>query len=143
MTSMDRKRFLAFIVDYSLLFVLNFIFFSSATLFAAKQETMLQSQYMILSLIVTNFFLCVYIPTKQDGSTIGKRIWNLHVVNTSKKPRTFWQSFLREWVLKFSLIIVLIPLNLVYSIFVSINERKFSFHYAHDIFLKTRVEYRR
>lgn len=143
MKAIDRKRVLAYLIDFSILFFLNFLFIFSARVFALDAKTVTQSQYMWVSLVVTNFLLCVYIPTKQAGSTIGKMLFKLQVVNISKQPRTMWQSFLREWVLKFSLFMVLIPFNIVYSILVSIKEKHFSFYYAHDIILKTNVVYRR
>lgn len=98
---------------------------------------------MIVSLIVTNLLLTSYIPTKTNGSTIGKLIFKLQVVNENGKSRTYWQNFLREGVLKFAFFAFFIPMNVIYCIMISVSNKKLSLVWAHDVLLKTDVKFRR
>ncbi len=106
-------------------------------------ETANQSNYMIASMFATNIILTSYIPTKTNGSTIGKMIFKVKVTNLNGKPINYWQSFLREGILKFAFVAFFIPMTVIYCIMVSVPQRRLVLVFAHDVLLKTEVTIRR
>lgn len=137
------RRAFAYIFDFCLLLLLTTIFVFSANVFSMSAETANQSNYMIASMFATNIILTSYIPTKTNGSTIGKMIFKVKVTNLNGKPINYWQSFLREGILKFAFVAFFIPMTVIYCIMVSVPQRRLVLVFAHDVLLKTEVTIRR
>lgn len=136
----NLKRLGAFAIDFTIAFVVLNIFLFSYKVFMLDPQTMHQANYMLACAIIAMGILFVYMPTKNEGMTIGKMIVHLRVVNVNGKKRTWFQSFLREGVCKFSFVTFLIPLNIIFSLIESVKQRKVTLVFAHDELLRTTVE---
>ena len=133
------KRMCAYAVDLLITAVVLNIFLFSYQVFQLDPQMAVKGNYMLLCAVLSILFLFIYIPTKQTGQTIGKMLFHLRVVNTNGQKRTWFQSFLRECVLKFSFIVFLIPMDIVYTIMESIRQRKIIICIGHDALLNTEV----
>lgn len=133
------KRLCAYAIDLLIAAVLLSIFLFSYQVFRLDAQMAAKGNYMLLCAFLSILFLFIYIPTKQNGQTIGKMLFHLRVVNTNGAKRTWFQSFLRECVLKFSFILFLIPMDIMYTMIESIRQRKFMICIGHDALLNTEV----
>lgn len=133
------RRAIAYIIDFLVLSILLGIYMFSAYLFWQKPETSNKAIFMVLCGFISVFFLCGYMPAKLDGQTIGKLVTRIQVVSKNGKKRSIWQIFCREFILKYSFVIVFIP-SLISSCAISIFKRKkFKVDFIHDEFLDTQV----
>ncbi|WP_416325337.1 RDD family protein [[Eubacterium] hominis] len=133
------KRMCAYLIDLVIAVVLCNLFLFSYKVFLMDPEMASKANYMLLCALLTIFFLFIYLPTKQDGQTIGKALFHLRVVNINGKKRTWFQSFLRECVMKFSFIMFLVPLDILYTLIESVKARRLVLCVGHDMLLNTDV----
>ena len=90
--------------------------------------------------LITVLLLTCYVPTRNNGQTIGERLMHLRVVNKNGKPRTWWQSLLRECILKVSCAPLFVLFSVVYYVvYLLIMQRDPKGELAHDLLLKTSV----
>lgn len=136
----NLKRVCAFMIDFMIAYGILNLFLFSYRVFLLEAETAYRANYMLLCAILSLCFLFIYLPTKQNGQTIGKMIFHLRVVNCNGKQRTWFQSFLREGVCKFSFVAFLVPIDVMYSLMESIKQRKLKVVFAHDLLLNTTVK---
>lgn len=133
------KRAFAYAIDLICVYCILSIFLFAYRVFLLDPETIYRANYMLLCAVLSIGFLCMYLPTKHNGQTIGKVLLHLQVVNNNGANRSMFQNLLRECVLKFSFIAIFIPINVIYSIIESIKQRKLQLVMAHDILLNTNV----
>ena len=88
------KRMCAYAVDLLITAVVLNIFLFSYQVFQLDPQMAVKGNYMLLCAVLSILFLFIYIPTKQNGQTIGKmHVSILRVVNTNGQKRTWFQSF--------------------------------------------------
>lgn len=133
------KRMCAYAVDVAIALILCNIFVFSYHVFQLDPQMAPKANYMLLCAFLSVAFLFIYLPTRENGQTIGKMLFHLRVVNTDGKKRTWFQSFLRECVLKFSFIMFLIPMDIIYTLMESVRQRRFVLCAGHDALLNTEV----
>ncbi len=134
------KKYVAYLIDLCLnLFATSvFLFFQRSFV---GQNYYLRSYYMLACAIIILMYLTVYLPVRTDGQTLGMILMHIKVENIDKTPRTFFQSFLRELVLKFSMAPIFIPIIGCYLIVVNgIMKRNLRLELPHDIILNTRIK---
>lgn len=137
--NLTMKRLCAYVIDMGAAILLLSIFMFSYQVFLLEPETASKAGYMLLCAFLSICFLFIYLPTKENGQTLGKVIFHIRVINEDGKQRTWFQNFLRECVLKFSFVMVLIPMDVIYTLMESIRQRKIVIVMAHDALLKTSV----
>lgn len=133
------KRMCAYAIDMAIALILCNIFVFSYRIFQLDPQMAPKANYMLLCAVLSIVFLFIYLPTKENGQTIGKMLFHLRVVNADGNRRTWFQSFLRECVLKFSFIMFLIPMDIIYMVMQSISQRRLVLCAGHDALLNTDV----
>lgn len=134
------KKIVSYAIDYLLVAGLGGIYAFCANVFYLNPETQSQATLMLVCAFITVILLTCYIPTKCGGQTIGQKLMRLRVVNKSGKNRTYWQSFLRECLVKISFAPLFAPFSIVYYvIYLLIMQRNPNGELAHDLLLKTTV----
>lgn len=134
------KKILSYAIDYLLVAGLGGIYGFCANVFYLNPETHNQAALMLVCALITAILLTCYIPTKCGGQTIGQKLMHLRVVNKNGKQRTYWQSFLRECLVKISFAPLFIPFSIIYYVvYLLIMQRNPNGELAHDTLLKTAV----
>lgn len=134
------KKYVAYLVDLGINFAATPLFFFFQRSFIGQSDY-LRSYYMLACAIIILLSLTVYLPVRTDGQTIGMILLNIKVENVDKTPRTFFQSFLRELVLKFSMAPIFIPITGCYLIVVNgLMKKNLGLELPHDIILNTRIK---
>ncbi|WP_171014889.1 RDD family protein [Culicoidibacter larvae] len=134
------REIVAYGVDYLILSVLISIFVFCASIFTISSETQNQAMLMLVCVLVVFFFCTSYIPTKQDGQTIGQKIMRLRVLNVNGKKRTYVQSFFREGIVKITFAPLYVLVSGGYFLIVNLlMKRDITAEMPIDILLKTDV----
>lgn len=133
------KKGLSYLIDYALVLVFSQIYFFCAEVFFLNQNTHGQAIMMLICALITVLILTCYIPTSLQGQTIGQKLMKLKVVNLNGTKRSYWQSFLRECVVKITFGPIFIILNILYFIVHVITKREFEIEFPHDFLLKTKL----
>lgn len=134
------KKILSYLIDYGLIILFLELYFFCINVFMLDEKTYHQAYIMLACAFVTVFILTSYIPTSTKGQTIGQKIMKIRVVNKNGKARSYWQSFLRECLIKITcgpLFIIFTGLYFVVDMFVN---RNLDVQLPHDMILKTKVE---
>lgn len=134
------RKIVAYGIDYLILSVLISIFVFCASIFALNNETQNQAMLMLVCVLVVFFFCTSYLPTKQEGQTIGQKIMRLRVLNTSGKKRTYVQSFFREGVVKITFAPLFVLVSGGYFVIVNLlMKRDIGAEMPIDILFKTEI----
>lgn len=134
------KNMLSYLIDYLLVAGLGALYAFCASVFYLDPATQSQAMLMLVCALVTTLLLTCYVPTKTNGQTAGQRLMHLRVVNKSGRPRTYWQSFLRECIIKISFAPLFILFSAIYYVvYLLIMQRNPKGELAHDLLLKTGV----
>lgn len=136
---MNGKRLIAYVIDLVITISVTAMYLFFATNFYYDSATYTQGNFMVLCAMISIFFLLGYVPTKTNGQTLGKIIMKLRVENLNGKPRTMWQNILRELILKYGFIYMLVIFDAVYMVYQSLVNKKIEIVFGHDILLKTKV----
>lgn len=135
---MNIKRGIAYLLDLLIVGIINWFYIFSSHVFLIEKD-MSKYYFMIICGFIVTIFAFIILPTKKNGKTIGKMIMKLKVVNKDKKPRTYWQNFGREFLLKYVGASVFVPMLIIYKIIDIIIHRKAGNEWPHDVLLKTEV----
>lgn len=133
------RKLLSYVIDYAIVMCFVSIFMFCAGVFYLEQETQAKSYLMILCAFITVLFFTTYLPTRSNGQTIGQKIMKIRVVNNNETNRTYWQSFLRECVVKISVAPFFVIFAGIYYLVYAILKRNPDAELPHDVLLKTSV----
>ena len=134
------KKLASYAIDYVLVAGLGGLYAFCASVFYLEPATQNKAILMLVCALITVVLLTCYVPTKNNGQTIGQRLMHLRVVNKNGKPRTWWQSVLRECILKVSCAPLFVLFSVVYYVvYLLIMQRNPKGELAHDLLLKTSV----
>ena len=111
---MIKRRVIAYLIDYTILFCFIYIFRIAMQFYL--DVNIKNFYYLLISLIATVFIFSSYIPTKNNGQTIGKKLLKIRTVKENNSSLNYVQNFIHEFVLKFSLAIIFVPVTIVYFI---------------------------
>lgn len=125
--------------DYilTMLFVMTFSF--CANVFNLDPATKTKGYMMVICALIMVLFFTTYVPTSTNGQTIGMKIFHLRVVNKNQKDRTYWQSFIRECVVKISAAPFFVIFTAIYYAIYAIGKRTWDIEMPLDFLLKTEV----
>lgn len=135
---MFMKRSIAYGLDLLIVGGINLFYAFSSKAFMLEKDTS-KVLFMGLCALIVTIFAFIYLPTKWNGQTIGDKIMKIRVVNQSGKPRTYFQSFIRELLLKYTCCGIFIPLMLIYKLIDLVIHRTLKNPWPHDVLLKTDV----
>lgn len=134
------KKVLSYVIDYLLVAGLGALYAFCASVFYLDPATRSQAMLMLVCALITTLLLTCYVPTKTNGQTVGQKLMRLRVVNKSGRPRTYWQSFLRECIIKISFAPLFVLFSAIYYVvYLLIMQRNPKGELAHDLLLKTGV----
>ena len=134
------KKLVSYVIDYLLVAGLGTLYAFCASVFYLDPATQNQALLMLVCALITTLLLTCYVPTKTGGQTVGQKLMHLRVENKSGRPRTYWQSFLRECIIKISFASLFVPFSIIYYVvYLLIMQRNPKGELAHDLLLKTNV----
>ena len=133
------RQTLSYAIDYLIFGFFVSLFTFCANVFYLDPATLDKAIYMLICALVVVIFLTTYVPCKNNGQTIGQKICKIKVVNKSEKPRTYFQCFIRECVVKMSCAPLYVVFTTIYVIVQSIIKRELIEEMPLDALTKTRV----
>ncbi len=117
------KRIFAYLLDMTIITIPLIVFIIIGILFKPSYWLGINQDSIIISLIITQFFLYTYILFKDslfDGRSIGKKVFNIQVIDKDEQSCSITKSFLRNIIL----IIPFLPLiELIIIIFDKTGKR--------------------
>lgn len=133
------KRTLAYIIDVCIYAPLAFLFTLSSRVYGYEGESQ-KSLFMILCLIIVSIMLFSYVPKKLNGQTVGKKLLGIRIQSTiDNKEISYWSYFLREYFAKIGIGLLIIPMSLLYLIFISIGNKKVTKAFMLDQLFSVRI----
>ena len=134
------KKLVSCVIDYLMVAGLGTLYAFCASVFYLDPATQNQALLMLVCALITTLLLTCYVPTKTGWQTVGQKLMYLRVENKSGRPRTYWQSFLRECIIKISFAPLFVPFSIIYYVvYLLIMQRNPKVELAHDLLLKTNV----
>ncbi len=134
------KRAIAYIIDFSLEFILLFLLMTGINGLYQNPDTRSQANFVLLCSIVVFVFLFLYLPTKHNGQTMGKMFFYIKTESTENKKLGYWLNFAREFVFKFMFAMILIPCEIIQIFLYYIKHKNLEkILLIHDGILFTRV----
>ncbi|MDD3810492.1 MAG: RDD family protein [Erysipelotrichaceae bacterium] len=134
------KKYVAYIIDLALYIGVTSLYYLFFQVFL-MENNISKSYFMIVCAIISMIYMTTIFPHQTKGQTIGMYLTKIKVVNRDGSPRTYFQSFIRELVLKFSMGPFFMIMTLAYLvIWNGVIKRDFSRDLPHDIFLNTRIK---
>jgi len=88
-------RYLAFVIDFFVILVLNKIFQSVFSLFVLISSD-LNTAFFIIGYFVTSIGYPIIFETFWNGQTIGKKLFKIKVIDQNSLKATFQQVFIRN-----------------------------------------------
>lgn len=139
-----KARFYAFLIDCFLYLPLAYIMFVATNNLRAKglagdADALTSSNYLALSTVCLALVLFGFFPDRYDGQTIGKKILKIRVIDKSGNQLGIIRSFLREFVFRMIIGIMLLPGTLIYSLILTQQRKRFTLEFVHDYICGTRV----
>ncbi|MGL5295831.1 MAG: RDD family protein [Culicoidibacterales bacterium] len=107
------KCLVAYAIDLAIYSIVAFIFVLSMQVYAVEGEQT-YSMFMMLCLAISSVYLSAVLPKFVPGQTVGRIIMKIRL-DATKKPLSYWRYFLREFMAKISMVIVLIPMSVLYG----------------------------
>ena len=134
------RKYAAYLIDISLYGVLTSLFYFFAQVFLMENDIS-KAYFMIVCAIISMLYVTTYFPQQTNGQTIGMYLTKIKVENRDGSPRTYFQSFIREMVLKFSMGPFFAIMTVIYLVvWNGLIKRDLSRDLPHDIFLNTRIK---
>lgn len=134
------KKTLSYAIDYLLVAGLVTLYTFCSSVLYLQPETQNQAILMLVCALITTLLLTCYVPTRTNGQTVGQKLMRVRVVNQNGRPRTYWQNFLRECIIKISFAPLFVVFSIVYYVvYLLIMQRNPKGELAHDLLLKTKV----
>lgn len=133
------KRIVAYIIDILIYVPFAFIFLVFSKLYAIGQNPQ-KAIFMIICLLIVSVILFSYTPKKLVGQTLGKKAMGIKIQPLDESIEiSYWTYFLREYVAKVSFGFLAIPMTIMYFIFLSVGNRKFTKIFMLDQLFSVRV----
>ena len=137
---MAVKKLLSYLIDYLLVVGLNLLYGFCASVFQLEPATHGRAGLMYICALVSTALLTCYVPVKCGGQTVGQKVMRLRVVNKNGTSRTYWQSFLRECIVKIAFAPFFVLFSVVYYVvYLLLMQRDPKGELAHDLVLRTEV----
>ena len=133
------RKVVSYVIDYALVMIFVGIFAFCAEVFYADPATASQGVLMLLCALVTVLYFTTYVPTKTNGQTFGQKLMKLKIENRDGTPRNFFQSFLRECVVKVSAAPLFLIFTACYYGLYAIAHRSWEVELPLDFILKTNI----
>lgn len=129
----------SYAIDYAITMFFVALFTFCSNVFMLDSASHSKAYLMLVCAFITVIYLTTYVPTKNNGQTIGQKALKLRVVNKNDKDRTYFQSFIRECVVKISCAPFFVIFSVVYYLFYGVIKRNWEVELPHDFILKTEV----
>lgn len=136
--NMTIRRIIAYMMDVSLTLLITTIFAFSYRVFMFENN-LSKANFMLLCAFITICLLLIYIPTSTNGQTVGHYMMKLKVVNSDHKERTYFQSFIRECLVKYAFIYLFVPGVVLFKLIQLFSHKHFTNDWVHDKIFKTTV----
>lgn len=133
------RKAASYIIDYALVMVFVAIFTFCAEVFYLDPATTNKALLMLVCALIVVLYLTTYVPTKSNGQTVGQKLMKLKVVNKKGTPRTYFQSFIRECVVKISAAPLFLIFTVCYYVIYAITHRTWVAELPLDFILKTEM----
>lgn len=133
------RKAISYAIDYALTMMFVVIFTFCAEVFYANQETASQGVLMLICALIMVLYFTTYVPEKTGGQTFGQKLMKLKVVNKNGTPRTYFQSFIRECVVKVSAAPIFFIFTICYFGLFAIAHRSWDVELPLDFILKTEM----
>ena len=133
------RKAVSYAIDYALVMLFVGIFTFCAEILYLDPATASQGVLMLVCALVMVLYFTTYVPTKTNGQTFGQKIMKLRVVNRSGSPRNFFQSFIRECVVKISAAPIFLIFTICYFGLFAIAHRSWEVELPLDFILKTEM----
>ncbi len=133
------RKAVSYLIDYALVMSFVGIFTFCAEIFYMDPKTASQGVLMLVCALVMVLYFTTYVPTKTNGQTWGQKIMKLQVVNKSGEPRNYFQSFIRECVVKVSAAPIFMIFTVCYFGLYAIAHRSWEVELPLDFILKTKM----
>lgn len=138
MKLMIRKA-LSYAIDYALTMMFVGIFTFCANVFYMDHATYSQGILMLICALITVLYFTTYVPVKTGGQTYGQKLMKLRVENKSGTPRTYFQSFIRECIVKISAAPIFLIFTACYFGLFAIAHRSWDVELPLDFILRTKM----
>ena len=129
----------SYVIDYALVMIFVGIFTFCAEVFSLDPATMNQALLMLVCALIVVLAFTTYLPTKSNGQTVGQKAMKLKVVNKKGTPRTYFQNFIRECVVKISAAPLFVICTAIYFVLFAIMHRTWEVELPLDFILKTEM----
>lgn len=133
------RKAIAYGIDYAVVMIFVGIFTFCAEIFYQDPKTASQGVLMLICALITVLSFTTYVPTKTNGQTIGQKLMKVRVVNKNGTPRKYFQSFIRECVVKISAAPIFIIFTVCYFGLYAIAHRSWEVELPLDFILKTNM----
>lgn len=134
------KKYVAYLVDLALYTGVTSLYYLFFQVFL-MENNISKAYFMIVCVIISMIYMTTIFPHQTNGQTIGMYLTKIKVVNRDGSPRTYFQSFIRELVLKFSMGPFFMVMTLAYLvIWNGLIKHDLTQDLPHDIFLNTRIK---
>ncbi len=134
------KKYAAYLIDMTLYIVVSSVYYLFFQVFLMDNDIS-KAYFMIVCAIITMLYFTTFFPRKTGGQTIGMYLMKIRVVNRDGNPRTYFQSFIREMVLKYSMGPFFLVMTSIYLIIWNgFVKRDLTRELPHDIFLNTKIK---
>lgn len=133
------KKAVSYGIDYVVVMFFVAIFTFCAEVFYQNPETASQGVLMLLCALITVLYFTTYVPTKTNGQTLGQKLMGIKVVNRNGEPRNYFQSFIRECVVKISAAPIFLIFTVCYYGLYAIAHKSWEVELPLDFILKTNM----
>ena len=133
------RKAISYGLDYVFVMVFVGIFTFCAEIFYLDPKTASQGVLMLICALITVLYFTTYVPVKTGGQTFGQKLMKLKVVNKNGTPRTYFQSFIRECVVKVSAAPIFLIFTVCYFGLFAIAHRSWDVELPLDFILKTEM----
>lgn len=133
------RKAVSYVIDYVIVMTFVGIFTFCAEIFYLDPKTASQGVLMLISALIMVLYFTTYVPTKTNGQTFGQKLMGLRVVNKSGESRNYFQSFIRECVVKISAAPIFLIFTVCYFGLYAIAHHSWDVELPLDFILKTKV----
>lgn len=134
------KKYAAYLIDMTIYLGVTSLYYLFFQVFIMENDIS-KAYFMIVCAIISMLYMTTFFPHQTNGQTIGMHLTKIKVVNHDGSPRTYFQSFIREMVLKFSMGPFFFMMTFAYMvIWNGLIKRDLTRDLPHDVFLNTRIK---
>lgn len=133
------RKAVSYGLDYIFVMIFVGIFTFCAEIFYLDPTTASQGVLMLICALIMVLYFTTYVPVKTGGQTFGQKLMKLKVVNKNGTPRTYFQSFIRECVVKVSAAPIFLIFTVCYFGLFAIAHRSWDVELPLDFILKTEM----